>query len=107
MDSETLFPMSTVNEKEKETKELSEQQLVRTVKEFSETMRETIQKGVLYVKSGLFGKKVGLDNYIDNIMEDPELYSYLFTLIVNHSLGVKKNFSHHFNLTHSTLKPST
>ena len=105
MDKDYLFPMTSCVEKlEKSGKAPSKRETNKAIEKFKPKMRDVIVKSVAYVKSNLLGKKQSINELIDSIMEVPELYSYLFTLIVNHSLGVKKNYSRLFKLTQTTQK---
>lgn len=103
LDKDYLFPLSTIVEKEEDKKDTrSDRENLNAVEEFKDKMKDAILKGVTFVKSGIFSKKQDISTVIDKIMDNPELYSYLFTLIANHSLGVKKNFSHLFKLKKTT-----
>ena len=107
MDKDYLLPLSTVTEKMDSQKEVNEKEMLSQVEEFKDKMKDVILKSVVYFKSGILSKKKSITEIIDKIMDNPELYSYLFTVIVNHSLGVKKNYSRLFKLKKISRKQFT
>lgn len=91
LDKDYLLPMTHLAEKtSKEDRKPSEREMLKSVEEFKEKMLDTIEKAVIWAKLTIFSKRVDLKAFFDTIKENPELYSQLFTEIVNHSLGVKK-----------------
>ena len=98
LDKEYSFPMTSVIEIENIISEETGKQKNDSIEEYKHKMKDAILISVVYVKSGFFSKKQKIDDYIDKIMEEPELYSYLFSIIVSHSFGQKKNYLHLFEL---------
>lgn len=96
--------MTSCMEKIEKAPRQSDRDDEKAIEEFKPKMRDAIIKSVSYVKEGFFSGKSSIEDIIDEIMDTPELYSYLFTVIVNHSLGVKKNFSRQFKLTQTTQR---
>lgn len=100
MDTDYLFPMTSVIEKtEAKERKMTDAEMLKGLEEFKLKMKDTIKRGVVYVKSGIFAKKQLIETILDKIVENHELISILFTEIVNYSLGVKKKYFRHFNLT--------
>ncbi len=101
LDKDYLAPLAGAVEKDTSNgkSKMSDAELTKISDDFKHKMKDAILSSVVYVKSSIFSKKESVDTVIDKIMEMPELYSYLFSLIVNHTMGVKKNYSHLFKLT--------
>lgn len=91
LDKDYTFPMTSAVEKAKsEARELSEKEMFKVTDDFKEKMEDVITRGVVDVRSGWFRKRAPIGSVLGALMENPELYSLLFSLIVNHSLGIKK-----------------
>jgi len=99
MDKDYLMPLTAVVEAQAtEPKKVAEKETLRSVEAFKDKMKDAILKAVVYVKPSFFGKKQDIKDIIDYVMSSPDLYAYLFTLVVQHTLGQKKNFLNHFRL---------
>ena len=109
MDKNYMFPMTNVVEKAYTNEKINESEMLEQVENFKDKIKDALLLGIDYVQDTRFlikTKKVPIDTYIEKIMINSELYSYLFSEIVNHSLGIKKKLQKYFKLTEPMPKPS-
>ncbi|MCP3683792.1 MAG: hypothetical protein GY861_13995 [bacterium] len=101
IDSKDILPINNiieaVNSDDKAMDKLEKEQ-----DKIKESIKSLIIKGTVKVNHWFKSKKI--EDVIDVLMEKPEIYSYLFVRILNHSLGIKKKVSNLFSLTEN-LRP--
>lgn len=90
LDKENIFPISPYFEDIKNGKPVRESELQKQLEQQKERIKNLILLSVVEVKHWF--KKKNIQDLIDGIMQRENLYSALLTIIVQHSLGQKKNF---------------
>jgi len=86
LDRDYMLPISHVMEfKDQDQKEAK---IAENLDAMKDKIRDIIIKGTVEVR--FFLKKLPIEKIIDEVMEQPEVYTFLMAAIINHTLSVKK-----------------